>query len=183
MKPMHRIRRPAHCRAAVKLRPVGAPLAALLALIVVAALGLARPAYPQWREGATANPAAALDSRVGNLAGYAQMVDTWGNRLAQAVREAAAKAPADTETTVLSRPRMHLLDTAQTAWSVIRNVPEGFGDRTAYETAERQFETSLTYMRVASTPTPRALEEARKIIAALETLEAAAAEAARAAAR
>ncbi len=184
MNRMQLTRRATTCRVATLPWADGRSAARLLTvLLFLTAIALAGPAYPQWRAGAAADPAAALDTRAGNLAGYAQMVDTWGDRLSLAVQEVQAEAPADTQEGALSRPRMRLLDVAQTAWMVIKNVPEGFGDRAAYEAAERQFELSLPQMGRATTSTPDALAEVRKIIAALERLEAAAVEAARMAAR
>jgi hypothetical protein len=163
------------------LPPRAGRTAALLAALLAGAV--AGPAEAQWRYGATANPAATLEAPAGNLAGYAMMVDTWSDRLGAAVREVEAEAPTDPQEGTMSRPRMHLLDTAQTAWVVIQNVPEGLDGAAAYQAADRQFRDAIAAMRLASTPTPQALAEARKVIAALELLERAAIEAARRAAR
>jgi hypothetical protein len=150
---------------------------------VLGAAIAAGPAQAQWRQGQHANPNVVAETRAELLAGYALMVDTWGDRLTEAVLEAEAHMPARSQEGALSRPRMTLLDAAQTAWVVIQNVPEGFDDRPAYRAADQQFHASIAAMLEASTPAAEALDEAWKIVAALDRLERAAVAAARSAAR
>ena len=71
-----------------------------------------------------------------------------------------------------------LLDEAHAAWTAINDVPEGFGDRAAYEAAGRRFRESIADMRVASKPPREAAKEAGKTLIAMEMLERSAASAA-----
>jgi hypothetical protein len=155
------------------------PVAAGTAAALAAALG-AGPAAAQWREGQAAHPAPALETAAGKLAGYALMVDAAAERLRAVLAMLVAHGAREPQEGAIPPAQQALLDEAISAWMVINDVPGDFGDRAAYEAAERQFRESIAAMQVATTSPREAAEEAQKVLAAMRMLERSAAAAARA---
>ena len=147
-------------------------------MVFAAALGGAGPAVAQWREGQAAHPAPALETAAGKLAGYAQMVGAAAERLRATLTTLVADGAREPQEGAMPPAQQALLDEAHAAWMVINDVPGDFGDRAAYEAADRQFRESIAIMRLGRTPPADAAAEARKILGAMEMLERSAARAA-----